>query len=555
MPKPKQHFNFMSKIVRLALASGILFLAAKPLVYAGHDAMAVQAVDESEIKKARGNFLYTDIFDQAFYEEGAQFLRLKDLFKMVTFSEERSWNVNVYDEVPDSAFFTNRHAKQALSRQALMQGPGGASPAPGRLTVISGKAEGVNTGFFVRDSLGKRFLLKFDPIEYPEMASGAEALSARAFYAIGYNVPQYSIVNIQLEDLDVQSGATYYDATGFKKPLKQENISDLLLMINQNRDGSYRASASTFLEGKVKGPFSIDGRRAGDPNDIIPHRYLREIRGLRIFASWLNHFDLRSGNTLDVVEEKDGKNQVVHYLFDFGSTLGSAGYEAKPPYFGHEHIVDWGETFKSIVSLGFRKKPWQQRWDKENRQIKHPSLGYFHNNGFDPGKWKAQEPYHAFKDMTKSDAYWAAKILQSFSDDDVRSLVEAGQYSDAEAREMLVNILTERRDMIVKYWFKRSAPFDEFDLKASGGGLELSFKDFLSEAGSEYIVKFGKSGVEQPSLTPRVAVAANVIDAQGEVFHIFIHAVRPDGARSKRVILKITKASDAFSLVGIRREL
>ncbi|NIW47138.1 MAG: hypothetical protein GWN30_21030, partial [Gammaproteobacteria bacterium] len=59
------------------------------------------------------------------------------------------------------------------------------------------------------------------------------------------------------------------------------------------------------------------GIRDDDLNDVIPHQHRRELRGLRVVAAWLNHFDTKANNTLDVYVE-DG--YVRHYLIDFGST-------------------------------------------------------------------------------------------------------------------------------------------------------------------------------------------------------------------------------------------
>jgi hypothetical protein len=111
-------------------------------------------------------------------------------------------NVNTLDEVPDSSWFTNRNGRRALSLEEIKRGPNETDgPAPGTLTVVKGKSNGITPGFQIKDSRGDIYLLKFDPVGYPEMSSAAEAIATRLFYAIGYNVPQ----NIQRQLLPMVS--------------------------------------------------------------------------------------------------------------------------------------------------------------------------------------------------------------------------------------------------------------------------------------------------------------------------------------------------------------
>lgn len=362
----------MKKTISVFCAIAVIFSFGVAPLFSGDAGLPedTAGVDSGKVEKNQTG-LYADIFDQIVYEKGIQFLRFGELARRLTGKKKSvaARDVNIYDEVPDSLFFTNRQGRSKLSRGELQEGTKGAAPAEGAWTVTKGKTEGVNAGFFIKDSSGQKFLLKFDPIDYPELASASEAVSSRIFHAIGYNVPTYHVVNFSLDRLEPAPDAKFFDADGFEKPLTKEKIAELLRTAGKTRDGLYRASASTFLKGEVLGPFSLSGCRAGDPDDTVPHRYLRVVRALRVLASWVNYYDIRMENTMDVMEDSGGKKVIRHYVYDFGSTLGSAGYGPKPPQFGHEYIFDYREIAKALLTFGFWEKPWQKRWDENKRTI------------------------------------------------------------------------------------------------------------------------------------------------------------------------------------------
>ena len=115
--------------------------------------------------------------------------------------------------------------------------------------------------------------------------------------------------------------------------------------VPQNTDGRYRALASLSIPGEIIGPFRYHGTRKDDPNDIVDHEKRRDLRGLYVFAAWLNHTDTKSINSLDsVVKDADGTPFVRHYLIDFGAILGSDSFEAKDPRAGHAYFVDLKEA-------------------------------------------------------------------------------------------------------------------------------------------------------------------------------------------------------------------
>src|SRR5690606_8237355 len=121
---------------------------------------------------------------------------------------------------------------------------------------------------------------------------------------------------------------------------KPRQLEALLEKAARSEDGSYRVLASKALPGKPVGRFRYYGTRPDDPNDIFPHEHRRELRGLRVFAAWLNHDDSRSINTFDSLVDTGGRAIVRHHLLDFGSTLGSGSVQAQSTRAGNEFIWD-----------------------------------------------------------------------------------------------------------------------------------------------------------------------------------------------------------------------
>lgn len=435
--------------------------------------------------------LYRDVFDQNIYYEGTQYLRLDRLYRLFG-KKKRALNVNVFDEIPDSNFFTNRHNRSRLSLDELKKGPAvteGPDPS-GPWTITKGKFDGITPGFFIQDPQGDRYLLKFDPIDSLELGTGAEMVASRFLHAMGYNVPQYTLIEFKENQLAIKEDAKVFDETGFRVALTPERLDQFLLFVPQTKDGNYRASASRILEGAILGPMKFQGKREDDPEDLVNHEDRREIRALQVFSSWLNNNDVRGSNSMDVVEEKDGREEIVHYLIDFNSSLGATPRGPKPPQFGHEYLLDYGEITKAILKLGIWTKPWQKRWDAATRETPSPAVGYFDNHQFNPGKFKTQLPHYAFKDLTRADGLWATKIIMGFTDEEIREIVSEGKYSDPKTVEEISKILTQRRDLIGRYWFAQATPLDHFELQSLAGVYELRFDDLAAGYG---FVEAGKS--------------------------------------------------------------
>ena len=59
----------------------------------------------------------------------------------------------------------------------------------------------------IRDAAGRKYLIKFDPLTNPEMASAADVITSKFFYALGYNVPENYVVHFDREQIAIGEGA------------------------------------------------------------------------------------------------------------------------------------------------------------------------------------------------------------------------------------------------------------------------------------------------------------------------------------------------------------
>jgi hypothetical protein len=376
-------------------------------------------------------------------------------------SRKHAANANTLGEVPDSSWFQNRHGHTRMTTEELVRGPnkGNGPSTTERWIVTEGKTEGITPGFRIRDSRGDHYVIKFDPVTNPEMATAAEVISTKFFYAMGYNVPENYLVFFRRDDLRVDRDAEISVGLGPRRRMTETDLDQLLGRTSMTSDKRYRAVASKIIEGRPIGPFRYFGTRSDDPNDVIPHEHRRELRGLKVFSAWLNHDDSRAVNTQDSIVN-DGRHRYIrHYLIDFGSTLGSGSVTAQKPRAGAEYLWEPWPVLRRIMTVGI----WDSAWIRV-RYPESPSIGRFESKTFEPQNWKPEYPNAAFDNALPDDCYWAAKIVMAFTDDDVRAVVRTGSLTDPEAEQYLIQTLIERRNKIGRYYFDQVLALDGFAL-------------------------------------------------------------------------------------------
>src|SRR5215204_3667215 len=272
----------------------------------------------------------------------------------------RAGNVNTIDEVPDSSWFTNRILARPVSVEEASRGPlTGEGPAPGVWSVIRPKQAGFAPGFTMRDTKGDVWFVSFDANGFPEAATGAILVANKIFWTLGYWQVENHLVTIRLDQLVVDASATTRPPSGKARPMRLDDIEDVLTRSHRSPDGSYRAIAARAIPGRTLGGFRYYGTRPDDPNDIVPHEHRRELRALKVFGAWTNLTDMKAGNTLDTLVTEGGRATVRHYLQDVGSTFGTGANAPHDYDEGSEFLFEADRTLKRLYTFGFDLEPWQ----------------------------------------------------------------------------------------------------------------------------------------------------------------------------------------------------
>ncbi len=455
--------------VRVAVLGSVLSACATPSPVGPVrfvNAPVVERVDDRRpIAEPRKN-----PFLRGFYKFDALYLRTARAVRLTR--HRRALGVNSLDEVPDSTWFTNRIGVRDISPELIERGPGVTTPeAHLPWQIKSAKEGGTVSGFVIEDARGLKFLLKFDEQRVPETETGADAVVARLLWAVGYNVPADHVVYFKRSDLQIAPDA-YFKVNGKKRPIDDKFVDAKLQQVTVGPDGRIRGLASGFITGELLGGTHRLGVRRDDPNDVIAHELRRDQRGQAPVFAWLSHTDAKEDNSLDVWQTDAAETEVhyvVHYLLDFGKSLGTMAKVNRQPHIGYRHELDPTDTVISLATLGLYRWPWEFTKD-----VEITGVGVYRSDHYDPAAWKAnlmaQLPL-IWAD--RFDQFWGAKLLIRFTPAHLAAAVRAGRYSDPRASAYLLETLIARQRITARYWFRRVNPIDELAFDAG----QLCFTD------------------------------------------------------------------------------
>jgi hypothetical protein len=389
-----------------------------------------------------------------------------------------AWNVNAFDEVPNSSWFQNRIGVREMSLEEVREGacPENIIEDGETLTVTAAKPNGANPGFIIDDEDGRGWLVKFDGRNFSdERATTADVLGSRIYYAAGYHAPCNIVIYFDEEDLQIADDATSEDEFGNEVPITDEEIEAITDVAITNEEGQLRASASLFVDGTPIGPWTYQGVKKDDPNDVIPHEERRDLRGARLLAAWINHFDTREQNSLATfVEDEAGNQWVKHWYIDFGDSLGSRWqWDGLSRRFGHSYYFDVGDILVDFLSLGLVSRAWL---DVETNDVA-PLWAYFDAEHFDAVEWKPGYPNPAFNREQPGDGAWMARIIARFSEAHIRAMVSEARLSSETNEEELMRILLARQQEILDDYLRVVSPLADFEVR---DGRYLCMRDLAS---------------------------------------------------------------------------
>jgi hypothetical protein len=379
-------------------------------------------------------------------------------------------DVNSHDEVPDSSWFVNRYGVAASGDKDVGLTACGASQildpqsaADGTWVVDKGKGNGSSPGFRVTIPGKGKYMLKGEPTDQPERPSAASVVGAAVYHLAGYNTSCEQIVYFKPSLLKLLPGLRSTANFGDDKAFDQKAL-DKILADAPKRGGLVRMQASAWLPGYLIGPFRYKGTRADDPNDVVAHEDRRELRGGRLLAAWIDHFDAREQNTMDtwLADRDEGTDEspghVVHYYLDTSDCLGSEwAWDEISRRLGYSYIIDWGDIGTDFVTLGIPTRPWDLVKHVPQREI----FGYFDVKNFEPDKWKNEYPNPAFSRMTERDGAWMARILAHFTPQRIEALAKAADFTDPESASYLASVLEGRLRRILARYLTRLSPIAE----------------------------------------------------------------------------------------------
>lgn len=364
---------------------------------------------------------------------------LFDVFSPVRFPE--AGDVNALDEVPSSTWFRVPSSIFEPTNETVLSGSAPESPLR-----VTGETPSISRdGIVVIDARGFRYELRRDSLDRPEMTTGAAAISSRLVRAFGLHSPGVWIRSLRRSDLvepvdskEVQEGTSAIDRFLAAGPASV--------------DGYFRVSATRWPIGVDLGTTPDFDTRSDDPNDLVPHRDRRTLRGLKVLGAWLAMSPFGPRKTRDVYRGAAGDGHVVHYVVGLEDSLGTSSIVTPEMSRASRRNRPAGGFLFNLATLGL----WPAK-ELPPTQRDHLAIGNF-NEIVDPISYEPSPPYGPIVRVSPSDGYWAAKRLMAIPTQMIEAAVDAACFGDIWVRNELIRRLDRRRRTLAMYWYQQVTP-------------------------------------------------------------------------------------------------
>ncbi len=565
-------------LVALALeacASGEVRFPLRDPVWRDTDLLSVRARCHLEPIPSDANHVSCapESYDASIYWDGADKLFFRPISETVGLATSgEAVNVNSLDEVPDSAWFTNRLGVRAVTVEELQRN---ACPKDKILdadqaldaswVIDKGKTSGSTPGFRINIPGKGKYLIKIN--EDPERPLAATVVGEAVYYAAGYYASCEQAFRVRPSVFRLSPGLKWKKGNfGDVVPFDQK-VLDELVANNAGRDGRLRISASAWIPGYPIGQFRYVGTRDDDPNDVIPHENRRELRGARLLAAWIDHFDEREGNSLDswIADTKgappdSSPGHVIHYQIGTSAALGNAwSWDQITRRLGFSYVIDWRDLAIDFVTLGAATRVWDVIEKTPGREM----FNYFDVAHFDPEQWKNEYANPAFDRMTERDGAWMARILARFTPEMVHALADLWRFSDPGDRDYLESVLEGRLLKILERYLTRLSPIADLHVEGFDRlcGVNLAewrglrdpsrFQYRARFVGGPWLTVERKTDARVCVALPHVAAAGDAADASPPYVRIAIE----DGIARGPLVAHLydVGTSGGYRLAGVER--
>ena len=311
------------------------------------------------------------------------------------------------------------------------------------------------------------------------MASSAEVIGAAIYHALGYNVVQGYVVDVDPAKIVIApTRRRRWTCRGRKQPMTPRR--------RRSAAGARRQAAERQVPRDAQ---PVRRRQAGRLLQVLRHAPRRPERHPPARAP---PRAARQSRVRRLAEPRRlARHQQPRHAGGPGRppvhpsttcstsdrSWAAAARMPQVPRAGNEYILEWGPAFKTLATLGLCVRPWILGGLLGGREV---GRGGSRATSSIRSKWRPEYPNPAFDNMRPDDAFWAARLVARFCDEAIRAVVAKARYSEPGAAEHITSTLIKRRDKVLRTWLTGVNPLVNARIGSDG---VLTFENAAVDAG------------------------------------------------------------------------